>query len=90
MAKINQHVSLGEKNCKSTCLLCLLIVTKESSHHFIFVSYLYLRVFVSLLAHLTSIKTTGLWVDLVSPNNVELWCSVYHSLTLESVMSFLT
>ena len=29
------------------------------------------------------------WVDLVSPSNIELWCSSYHSLTLVSVMSFL-
>ena len=43
-----------------------------SSHHLTLVSYLYLRFFT---------VTTGLWVDLVSPSNVELWRSTYCSLT---------
>ena len=55
-----------------------------SSHRFILVSYLYPRFLI-----FTSIKIGLTWVDLVSPSNVELWCSSYHSLTLVSATSFL-
>ena len=68
--KIKHHVSLRFFFSKSESLLI-------SSHHSILVSYCHLHFLIPspLLFHLTSIKTIGLWVDLVSPSNVELWCS---------------
>ena len=69
-----------DKKILTSHLPCWFVKLTGKFPPFILVSYLYHRFFI-----LTFFTSGSHWVDLVSPRNVELWCSTFRSLTLASV-----